>query len=71
MSSIATTTGTRAPSYEQREKMLASVEKLIRSEVKLAKIPDTEREDVEQELRLVLWAQSEKFDPTRGSCFGS
>jgi RNA polymerase sigma factor (sigma-70 family) len=64
---IETHAAPNAPSRTEREAMLASVQKLIKAEVKRAKIPKRHQEDVEQECNLALWPLTERFDPTRGT----
>lgn len=53
-------------SHGEREQMLLAVGKLVKSEVRRAKIPERHQEDLAQDVQLELWKASEKFDPNRG-----
>lgn len=61
-----------APSRAEREKMLADVHKLIHNLVRKCGLPSKEdEEDAAQEMQLLVWQLTEKFDPTRGAKFSS
>jgi RNA polymerase sigma factor (sigma-70 family) len=51
---------------EERERMLAEVDKLVRSIVTKAGLSAEDREDAEQAARLELWAATEQWNPARG-----
>ncbi len=54
-----------------RETMFTSVGNLVKQLVRRSGLPPREFEDAEQEVNLVLWKYTEKFDPTRGVMFST
>lgn len=69
--STATPTGAFAPSREERERMLASIDPMIRKLVADSRCPARDREDLLQECRLCAWQAIDRFDPGRGVKFSS
>lgn len=63
--------GTFAPTDAERAAMLAGIERLIVKLVRESGCPKQDREDLEQECRLLAWELTARFDPARGCKFSS